>query len=88
MTKLKPEFELAKRLKGPSQMDRVHAARAMLHSTMGSETMALRAFMDIFHPEEGEACIVAFHPDHPERLRIPQARPGHRRHALRHLLSP
>jgi hypothetical protein len=51
MTKLKPEFELAKRLKGPSQMDRVHAARAMLHSTMGSETMALRAFMDIFHPE-------------------------------------
>jgi hypothetical protein len=37
---------------------------------------------------EGEACIVAFHPDHPERLRIPQARPGHRRHALRHLLSP
>lgn len=49
--KQKPEFELAKRLPGHSQLERVRAARAFLHSTMGTETRALRAFMDIFHPE-------------------------------------
>lgn len=48
---MKPEFELAKKLPGTSQIERVRAARAMLHSTAGSETMALRAFMSIFHPE-------------------------------------
>lgn len=49
--KKKPEFELAKRLPGRSQLERVRAARSFLHSTMGTETRALRAFMDIFHPE-------------------------------------
>lgn len=52
--KQKPEFELAKRLPGPSQMERVRAARAILNASGpigGSECSALRAFMDIFHPE-------------------------------------
>lgn len=49
--KQKPEFELAKRLPGHSQLERVRTARAFLHSTMGTETRALRAFMDIFHSE-------------------------------------
>lgn len=47
--KTKPEFELAKRLPGASQIERVRAARAMIHSRRGSESMALFAFMDIFH---------------------------------------
>lgn len=50
MAKLKPEFDLARKLKGPSQMERVRAARSILNGS-GSETTALRAFMDIFHPE-------------------------------------
>lgn len=51
---MKPEFALAKKLKGPSQMERVRAARAMLHSIRGSEGMGLRAFMAIFHPDYPE----------------------------------
>lgn len=47
---MRPEFELAKKLPGTSQIERVRAARAMLQSNAGTETMALRAFMDIFHP--------------------------------------
>lgn len=54
---MKPEYELAKRLPGYSQLDRVRAARSILHSTRGSETMALRAFMDIFHPDVSSSAI-------------------------------
>lgn len=42
---------LARKLPGHSQMERVRAAEAMLHGTRGSETMALRAFMSIFHAD-------------------------------------
>ena len=48
---MKPEFELAKKLPGESQLERVRAARAMIHSSAGNEAMAFRGFMDIFHPE-------------------------------------
>lgn len=51
---MKPEFELAKKLPGPSQIERVRAARCILNARGpigGSEQSALRAFMDIFHPE-------------------------------------
>lgn len=52
ITKLKPEFELAKRLKGPSQMERVRAARAIINGRGGnSEAFALQGFMAIFHPD-------------------------------------
>ncbi len=48
---MKPEFKLARKLPGYSQMERVRAARAMLHSHAGGEAMALHAFMAIFHPD-------------------------------------
>ena len=51
---MKPEFELAKKLKGPSQMERVKAARCLIsgvHSQERIEDMELHAFMAIFHPE-------------------------------------
>lgn len=48
---MKPEFELARKLKGPSQIERVRAARAILNGRRGSEALALEAFMAIFHPE-------------------------------------
>lgn len=50
--KAKPEFELAKRFKGPSQMERVRAARALINGRHSdSEALALRGFLAIFHPE-------------------------------------
>jgi hypothetical protein len=49
--KQKPEFALAKKLPGTSQMERVRAARAILHSRAGSEALAFQGFMAIFHPE-------------------------------------
>lgn len=52
---MKPEFELAKKLKGPSQMERVIAARAIINGSRSSqehiEEMEFLAFMSIFHPE-------------------------------------
>lgn len=52
---MKPEYTLAKKLPGASQMERVRAARSILQDgTRQSETMALRAFMDIFHPETSQ----------------------------------
>ena len=51
---MKPEFKLAKTLKGPSQIERVRAARAML-STMRSRGAELEAFMAIFHPDYPDA---------------------------------
>lgn len=48
---IKKEIKLARKLPGKSQLERVRAARAMLHSSHGSEAMALHAFMGIFHPE-------------------------------------
>lgn len=49
---MKPEFELAKKLKGPSQMERVRAARALINGRHGdSEALALEGFLAIFHPE-------------------------------------
>lgn len=54
--KLKPEFELAKKLPGYSQMDRVRAARAYLNQAGSRDPgrqadMELHAFMALFHPE-------------------------------------
>jgi hypothetical protein len=49
--KQKPEFELAKKIPGPSQMERVRAARAILNGRQGSEALAFQGFMAIFHPE-------------------------------------
>ena len=57
MKKNKLEFEIAKQLPGKSQLDRVRAARAMIHSNRGSETMALHAFMAIFHPKVSQAAV-------------------------------
>lgn len=51
------ERELAKRLPGPSQIERVRAARAIIHSRSGSEAMALRGFMAIFHPKTPEHVV-------------------------------
>jgi hypothetical protein len=48
--KMKPEYKLAKRLPGVSQMERVRAARAMLDTRAGTEATKLHAFMAIFHP--------------------------------------
>lgn len=48
---MKPEFELAKKLPGRSQMERVRAARAIINGRRGSEALALEGFMAIFHPE-------------------------------------
>lgn len=52
---MKPEFELAKTLKGPSQIERVKAARCIINATRASqeriEDLELHAFMSIFHPE-------------------------------------
>ena len=51
---MKPEFELAKKLKGPSQLDRVRAARAIIDAQQNgrqSESLALAGFMAIFHPD-------------------------------------
>lgn len=59
---MKPEFKLAKRMKGPSQIERVRAARAILNGTHTSEKLVLSAFIDILHPEisdERKRCIVA-----------------------------
>lgn len=47
----KKEVALARGIKGPSQIERVRAARAIINSRSGSEAMALHAFMTIFHPE-------------------------------------
>lgn len=44
------ETKLARRIKGPSQMERVRAARAIIQAR-NSETLALEGFMAIFHPE-------------------------------------
>jgi len=54
--KSKPEFELAKKLTGRSQMDRVRAARAYLNQAgpQGYDRqvdLELHAFMALFHPE-------------------------------------
>jgi len=51
---MRPEFELARKLRGPSQLERVRAARAIIHSRRDSEAMALTAFMEIFHPDYSE----------------------------------
>lgn len=55
MKQMKPEFELAKKLKGPSQLERVKAARCIINGSRASqeriEDMELWAFMSIFHPE-------------------------------------
>lgn len=56
MKKLKPEFELAKRLPGRSQMERVIAARAYINQAGPRDgdqqaDLELHAFMSIFHPE-------------------------------------
>lgn len=52
---MKPEFELAKKLKGPSQIERVKAARTFINNAVGNqdraEDLELHAFMAIFHPE-------------------------------------
>lgn len=52
---MKPEFELAKKIKGPSQLERVKAARAFINGCRAPqeriEDMELHAFMAIFHPE-------------------------------------
>ncbi len=55
--KTKPEFTLARKLPGTSQMDRVRAARAILHSRSGSEALAFQGFMAIFHPEVSAAAV-------------------------------
>jgi hypothetical protein len=47
---MKPEYELAKTLRGPSQLERVRAARALLNGS-GKEDVALHGFMAIFHPD-------------------------------------
>lgn len=47
---MKPEFEIAKRLPGQSQMERVRAAREIINGR-GSEIFALQGFMALFHPE-------------------------------------
>lgn len=49
----KEERDLARRLPGVSQMDRVRAARAMIEAT-GSEQQMLSAFLSIFHPRMSE----------------------------------
>lgn len=46
------DFELAKTLPGPSQLERVRAARAIIQGR-GSEVLALQGFMAILHPEVG-----------------------------------
>ena len=54
---MKPEYELAKKLEGPSQMARVRAARAIIESARGqrqADNLALRGFMAIFHPDYPE----------------------------------
>lgn len=51
---MKPEFKLAKKLPGVSQLERVRAARAILHSRAGTEALALQGFMAIFHPDYPE----------------------------------
>lgn len=50
---------LARQLPGHSQLERVRAARCILHAhpVGGSETLALRAFMDIFHPEVSQDTV-------------------------------
>ena len=54
----RPDFELAKKLLGPSQMTRVRAAREIIHSYRGNaEALALFGFMAIFHPEVPEATV-------------------------------
>lgn len=49
--KQRPEFALARKLAGPSQLERVRAARAILDGQRSSEALALEAFLAIFHPE-------------------------------------
>lgn len=44
------EVALARKLPGPSQMERVRAARDLINGR-GSEVLALQGFMAIFHPE-------------------------------------
>lgn len=49
------EKNLARKLPGPSQMQRVRAARAILQSNRNfSQATEVRAFMAIFHPEYPE----------------------------------
>ncbi len=55
--KKRADIELAKRLPGVSQMERVRAVRAILHSHLGSEALAFQGFMAIFHPECPEAVV-------------------------------
>jgi hypothetical protein len=45
------EKKLARKMRGPSQLERVRAARALLMGTAGSEALALDGFLAIFHPE-------------------------------------
>jgi len=53
--KLRADFELAKRLPGHSQVERVRAARALLDgSRRFSKATEVRAFMSIFHPDYPE----------------------------------
>lgn len=60
--KLKPEFELAKKLPGHSQMERVMAARCFINQASRApqdkiEDLELHAFMSIFHPEVPVATV-------------------------------
>lgn len=51
----KQEKTLARTFKGPSQMERVRAARAIIDAHRGNaEGLALSGFMAIFHPEFSE----------------------------------
>lgn len=55
------DFDLAKRLPGTSQMERVKAARAMLDGTRQfSRRTEVAAFLAIFHPELSEKRKRAF----------------------------
>lgn len=51
--RIKPEYRLAKKLPGRSQLARVRAARAMIDGVTPRQRrrMELHAFMAIFHPE-------------------------------------
>lgn len=53
----KEERDLARQLPGPSQLERVRAARAIIDAHRGpaAERLALRGFMAIFHPNYPEA---------------------------------
>lgn len=67
-----PEHLLAKKLKGPSQLERVRAARAMLDTKRGgSESMKMAAFLDIFHPDISDEQRLGLMQNARERDRTP-----------------